>query len=271
MPDDIDKFISEAKTAAAKTPMDEESAKRYAELRGRRGKELEGWHAWNNQGRKQEHLEPLLASIHPLIKRETTKRLGGLGGSIPRSALEAALTRAAVAGIESYDPERGVQLTTHIHNNFQRATDFISGNRNARYLPRGKLDKAGEVMAAREEFTQNHGRPPTFAELHAALPKWKHKELHEIVHATAPEVHSGVSEFSNDNSADIDKYRSAVLLVYGKLNAQEKQFADMHYPAAGEHPQTIRQIAKKLGIPEHKVYRIRSRVDNHLSPLLKSS
>ncbi len=281
---DIDDFISEGRKLAALQTTDPKAAERYAEVRGRRGQELELWKKWNEAGRKPEHLEPLMQSIQPLIRREATKRLSGLAGTIPRASLEPMLQDYAVRAFESYKPGivgktgRPVQLTTHVVNSFQRISDLVSKGRNARYLPRNKLEKANEVMTAQQEFEQTHGRKPTFAELKAALPAWNakrgdrtEKKLRQLTNALAPEVYSGVSEFSDDISADVDKYRSAVLLVYGQLNPQEQQFADLHYPAAGETPQNIKQIAKQMGIPEHKVYRLRARVDNRIAPLVRSS
>lgn len=275
----IDEFLEEAKKQAAAVPPKAPStpAQRYAELKGRRDKELELFHAWHESGRKTEDLGPLLTSIRPMIQSEAKKRMAGLGGSIPRSALEAALTTAATKAIHSYDPARlgqtgaPVKLTTHIHNNFQRVTDFVGANRNARYLTRGKLDRAGELTAAQKDFEQREGRPPTFTELHTELPKWNKKELRTLVNAMAPEVHTGLSEFTEDATASVDQYRAAVHLVYGKLSPLEQQFANLHYPEAGETPLSVKQIAKKMGVPEHKVYRIRSRVDKHLEPLVKGA
>lgn len=275
--DEVDAFLAEAEKIGAKTEADR-GAERYKELRGRRGTELELWHAWNTGGRKQEHLEPLLASLQPMIKRETKRRLAGLGGAIPASALETSLQLAAVKSLESYDPTKvgptgkPAQLPTHIHNSFQRVTDFIGKNRNARYLPRGRLDKSGELLAAKEEFAQEHGREPTFAELQAKMPTWKKKDLSALRRALAPEVHTHIGGgLSEDNSADIDKYRAAVLLVYGQLSPAEKQFADLHYPQAGETPMNVKQIATKLGIPQHQVYRLRTKVDKQIAPLVRSS
>lgn len=274
---DVDDLIEESEKVALQTSA-EAGAARYAELRGRRGKEVELWHHWNNNGRKEEHLEPLLSSVAPMVKREATKRLSGLGGSIPRGALETALQRATVKAFETYDPNRlgpsgkPVQLSTHIGNNFQRVTDFVAAQRNARRLPRSKLDKAGELLAAREDFHQQNGRLPTVQELEKELPKWRKKDIQETSKALAAEVYTHVGGgLSDDNSADMDKYRASVLLVYGQLNPLEKQFADLHYPAAGETPMNVQAIAKKMGIPTHRVYRIRTSVDNRIAPLVKSS
>jgi hypothetical protein len=156
--DDFIKGAAKVAAAAAALPVlgaPQSAAERYAELRGRRDKELELFHAWHNNGRKEEDFLPLLTSIRPMIQSEAKKRLSGLGGSIPRAALESALTNAAAAAIHNYDPARlgqtgtPVKLTTHIHNNFQRISDFVGASRNARYLPRSKLDRAGDHVGAR--------------------------------------------------------------------------------------------------------------------------
>jgi len=136
--DKVERFIKEASTSPNKV---ERATQRYGELRDRRGKELQLWHIWNDSGRQQEHLEPLLKSIDPLIKSETNKRMTGLGGAIVSSAMKNELRNAAVKSLESYDPRRGTQLTTHVVNGFMRISDFVSANRNAKYMPREDVEK----------------------------------------------------------------------------------------------------------------------------------
>lgn len=268
---DIDDFIKEGQIYR-----EERSKERYDSLRGRRGKELELWKRWDENGRKPEHLEPLLNSIQPMIQRETTKRLNGLGGSIPRAALEGALQIAAVRAIENYDPNyvgktgRPAQLSTHVHNGFMAVTTFIAKHRNQKRMPKDKVERYAPLNNAKAAFENEFGRTPTTDELHALLPGWRRKDIEELEHGFAPEAFSGMGvELEHDPGSPSSYHWGAVQLVRSKLNDDEKRFADMHYPPVGKRQMSVEQIARAMNIPAHKAYRIRSKVDKLIAPFVK--
>lgn len=267
--EDVEKFIKDASTSPAKV---ERAHARHNELKGRRGAELQLWNHWNDNGRKPEHLEPLLKSLDPLIKSESTKRIGGLGGAIPQSALKNALRNATMSALESYDPNRGTQLTTHVVNNFMRITDFVAQNRNAKYMPREDVEKYETFQNAKREFQEEHGREPTLTELHNRMPGWTLKHITKMHKGFGPEAYTDLGvDLEHDQGVEdpMQKIRGAVHLMRSQMTPEQQQFADMHYPAEGETQMGITAIAKAMKIPEHKAYRIKKRVEAVLAPVIK--
>ncbi len=251
----------------------------YNELKGsRRQAELENWHRWNDSGRKPEHLEPILTSIQPLIATEAKKRLLGLGGSVPATALRQELRNAALRGIETYDPNhvgptgRKTQLTSHIMTNFQRVTDFVSTMRNAKNNPRALLNQYGPYHNAVSEFTEEHGRDPSVEEVKSMLPSMSLPDIKRMRRGFGNEV---FSDFGTDISGDqkhpatLEKIRNAAVLLSSQLSDAERQFVDLHYPSEGKQL-SVEGIAKKLALPKHRVYRIKKLIEKKLSPLVKS-
>src|SRR3954468_4864962 len=90
----VERFIK-----AAEDEFTPEAAARYQELRSRRGPELKLWEQWKQQGKKPEHLEPLLKSLQPVIRSQANQRLKGLGGSIPRAAIENELRNSVIKSL----------------------------------------------------------------------------------------------------------------------------------------------------------------------------
>ena len=276
---ELDEFIDDAEELVKEgaSYRQERSAAQYKELRGRRGQELELWHHWDAQGRKPEHLEPILESMRPIIQREATKRLSGLGGSIPRAALEGSLRLATVRALETYDPTRiaestgkPVQLTTHVFNNFQRITEFVGKHRNERKIPKAKVDRYAELKNAKNAFNNEFGRDPNTNELHSMLPRWKRKEIEELERSFAPTVFTNMgTELENDVGSASSQHWGAVQLMRSRFNDEEKRFAELHYPPTGRRAMTVEQIARAMNIPVHKAYRLRSRVDSQIAPLVK--
>lgn len=261
----VEAFIKEASPAH-----NELAEQRYTELRNRRGQELEHWHDWNNSGRPKEKLEPLLKSIDPIITSYTKKKLPGLGGSISAPALKNELRNTAVKAFETYDPQKS-QLTTHVINNFMRATDFISANRNTKYMPRSDVEQYGTFQNAKTEFEELHGHPPTVSDLKEMLPSWSTKQIAKMQKGFSAEAFNYGEGLSGEETDEdpIQKIRGAFLLLKSRLNPQQVEFANLHYPEEGTKQMSVSAIAKAMKLPPHRVYRIKKQVEATLAPVVK--
>lgn len=249
---------------------------RYQEYRGRRNKERQLWETWHQGGRQEEHMEPLLKSLDPLINRETTKRMAGLGGAISRSALKSELRQRAVDALHDFDPQRGAQLSTHISNKFKAITDWIAANRNPRRLPRPFVDKFQEFKNVQNEFQELHGRNPTSAEIRELKPDWRLRDIKRMEMGFGSEAYTDLGgdlagTLKSDPGLEVNKYRGAVMLVRGQMSQQEQQYADLAFPPVGQKPKSIKQIARALGVPEHKAYRIKTKVEEKIGPVIKKT
>lgn len=272
----VDDFLKKA-SAIQKTA----AQAKYDDLRGRRKNELELWHHWNDNGRQHADLEPLLTSLDPVIQSEATKKLKGLGGSMPHSALKQELRIAAVKGLESYDPEKGA-LFNHINNSFRRTSDVIAGMRNAKYTPRKVTELYQAHLNVQNELAEELGRPPTVQEIQARMPRdSKGKlprigDLRRLRKATSPEMFSdfGSPEESigGNDQAPVGVH-AAFSLIKPQLTAQQKDFFALHYPHPEEDKESasIKQIAKIMKLPEHRVYRIKQQVEKELGAVLKKT
>lgn len=222
------------------------------------------WEDWDKGGRRPEDLEPLLESLDPMISREATRRVAGLGGRIPKTTLHNELRRHAVTALETYKPNRGAQLSTHIHTNFMRVTDFVAQNRNTKKMPRTKVEKYQEFQNAKESFRNKMGRDPTQLELKQMLPKWSMKVIGEMERGFGPEVFSSMGVPLEGDVSPSDDLRGAFLMVRGTMTPEEKAFAEKHFPPAGQRQMSVAAIAKAMGIPQHKAYRIKKRVEEKM-------
>jgi len=266
----IDEFIKESASAVgAMTEARQRQAKeRYAELRSRRGQELDQWRTWHEGGRTPEHLEPLLTSLDPMISREANKRMKSLGGAIPYDSMKNELRNATVRAIQTYDPAKKTQLSTHINNNFQRVSDFVAQNRNALYMSKENIGRYSEFSNARNEFVDLYGREPTALELQQKLPGMSIKRIKELKTGFSPEVHTHMGTDLTEE-LDVASPRDAFLLMKSKMSPEERQYAEFHLPAAGDSQLTPQQIAKKMGIPPHRAYDLKTRVERIIGPVLK--
>lgn len=241
---------------------------KQSSLRARRGDELELWHNWNSTGRKEEHLEPLLASFEPVIEKETNTRLKGLGGSMPKPALKAELRHAVVKSFQSYDPSMGTQLFTHVIGGMRRVSDAVNTARNPSHLPRKITSLYQPHESARLTLQDQLGREPTLAEILPMMPAGTRlDDLKRLRRATRSEAFSNMGEEFDEPTKAIG-VRDAYSLLKPTMNDHERQFVELHYPSEGPS-MPIKGIAKEMGLPQHRVYRLKATVERKLGDVLK--
>ncbi len=261
--DKIDDFIKRAANFTT------EQEQKYREFRGRRGNEAEMWNAWS-QNKTPENLAPLLASHKPLIKSHATKLLSGYGGSMPRAALENELTIATLRQYETYDPSKG-PLTSHVHQGFSRITDFAAKARNIKDMPSASAKRYDMFNNAKSEFLDEHGRDPTAAELKTKLPQnWKLTEIKNMQKGFGKELYTDMGDglSLSEQHAQLEP-RDAFELTRSRITDLEQRFGELWYQQPGQAPQSIKNIAKILGVPQHKAYRLKNKVKAHVDRPLK--
>lgn len=243
-------------------------------LRGRRGTERELWHTWNNNGRKDEDLEPLLSSFEPIIEKQTRTRMGGLGGTMPQTAMKAEVRGAVAKSIHSWDPQGGADLFPHVYGGLMRVTDAVNKARNASHLPRKISDLYQPYQSAVGELRDTLGREPEDHEVLELMPSSGNRKkdmdaIQRLKRATRKELFSNIG-------ADVELpnkamgVRDAYALLHPTFNDHERAFVDLHYAEDGSS-MPVASIAKKLGLPPHKVYRIKNSVERRLGEVINKT
>lgn len=253
---EVDEFNKAASAAVSKLP-----------------KEQKLWEDWHQGGRTPEKLDALMHSLEPLVQQHATKQTRGFGGSIPHSAMEAQLRLAALKGIQSYDPDKGTKLKTHVITNFMRTTGFVAANRNFSRIPKNRLEKFQSFHNAKNELYDELGREPTVEELQGSL-GWKNvNEVKRLNKEIRRELYIGGNP---DPEADDGSHghspsqiRSILSLAPSMLTPEERRVFDELYPSVGE-PASMAQIAKKTGLNQGQIYRIRTAIYNKVKPHLSS-
>lgn len=229
------------------------------------------WQTWSDSGKKPKHLEPLLDALEPTIQSFAKRKLKGLGGSIPYSALEQQLRIAAKKGLDSYDPTKGTKVRTHVITNFQRTTDFVAGNRNFAHIPKPRVEMYQQFQNAKNEFMEEHGHDPTLNDMKRLLPDIPEKELKPLMKEIRRELFIGGHPDPEADDGSIghapSQVRSIISLMPALLTSDEQKVFDHLFPAMG-NPLTIAQIARKSSMNQNQVYRIRSAIYKKVKPHL---
>lgn len=137
----------------------------------RQEKDLELWKEWKKT-RDPATLTKLLDRLQPLIARET----GKWQSSVPQVALEAKARILTVEALESYDPNMGAAIGTHITSRLRKLSRSVYPYQNVARLPENKQLMYNTFQVVQNNLLDTHGREPTTEELADEL-KWTPKKV----------------------------------------------------------------------------------------------
>lgn len=200
-----------------------------------RSKDQELFNKWKASGSKKD-LGELVNHLSGVIYQEVNRQ----SGTLPSSALSAEAKTWAIKGIQTYDPSKGTQLSTHITNYLQRVRRMNYKYQNAVRLPENMQLQYRQWNSTIQNLTDELNRDPTDAEIAQAL-GWSKPQVVKYRNS----LYSDLSESASDKPAEFTQYNeNSELMAYlmSQLTSDEKFILDnvKEMPAP--------KIAEKLGV-----------------------
>jgi DNA-directed RNA polymerase specialized sigma subunit len=137
-------------------------------------KDVELYNQWKKSQNPQ-HLDLLIKQLDPLIQSQVNQR----SGTLARPLLEAQAKVLTVRAIQSYSPDRGAKLSTHVTNQLQKLSRVNYAHQNALRIPEHSMVAYRSYNIALEDFKTDNGREPTSQEL-ADHMKWSPKKVEQF-------------------------------------------------------------------------------------------
>ena len=165
----------------------------------------------------------------PQLRDELLKRFDGLiqsqvnkwAGPVPRQALVTEAKILAVKAFDTYKPNMGTALGTHVVNSLQPLSRIVYTHQNTMRIPENTAIKIQTYNTAVENLKAMYGRPPTTDELHSEL-GWNTKEIarmrdysHKNLIESGPEISGDF--FEKDDDSDV-----MLAGIYAELLPEEK-------------------------------------------------
>lgn len=155
---------------------------RYKQSSTRKERDLELWEQWKRT--KSPHdLQQLMRQMDGAIQSEVNR----WSGAIARPVLEAKAKRLALEAFETYDPNKGAALNTHLTNRLKKLSREVYTHQDAVRLPEYKKLKVHSYTRGYNELMAQHGREPTNAELQDHL-GWSPKMVSSVQRGLMPEL-----------------------------------------------------------------------------------
>lgn len=243
------------------TPLDRVLQEKHAAATVRQEKEMGLWKQWKASG-SPEHLEPLLDLYNPIIKRKAVE-YGAGAVMIPPLALESHLGRIAIEAFQTYDPNRGASLNTHVHTRMQKAKRYVVQHQNAAYIPEGPAGQIGAIERARDALTEEFGgRAPTVTEIagHLRMPVKTVSRIQRSIRRDVPA--SSLTTDEVDNGMHLGPREAEVLsLLPSSLTPDEHEvFSLIYHPDLSQRVTSTTDLARRLGKAPSRISRLKSSI-----------
>jgi DNA-directed RNA polymerase specialized sigma subunit len=224
------------------------------DLRQRQKREMEMWTQWQQGGQKKKQLRPLLKSLRGFVNHRANVFAGRVR-DIPPAAIRAEFTNQAVQALQSFDPNRGTKLTTHIGHQLKKAQRFITTYQNPGRIPENRIYRIRELQDAETRLDEKLGRAPTQLELSDQL-KWSPRQVDVLQREVRKALPTG--RFEHDPSSFVPSRQKEVMrLLPYELNNDERAVFEYIYGVGGKPKLGPGAIARKLGMSAPKVSRLK--------------
>lgn len=142
----------------------------------RKKNEVDIWQHWQNNGQQPTHLQPLLKLYEPVIGQHMKKK----PPHVPASVYKAELQSQTIKAFQTFDPNRGAALNTHVDWQLKKAVRYGNRHANLGYIPEGQAALIGPIDKATNILTEELGREPTIHEIHAQMMQDPDKDFRKL-------------------------------------------------------------------------------------------
>jgi len=235
-------------------------------------KEVELWKDWHSGGRRQKDLVPLMKSLENVVRSQARQYSSGYGGSLVPGATELELRRHMKKAIESYDPNRGVKLSTWAISQMRAFTGKAAKRRNFGTQSKKDFQATQEFNNAINELHSQGKLDPTHHEI-AERVGWPISRVKRMQTGTMRrELYTGITPGQDDDVGGApSQMRSIMSLMYFNNDEEKKVFRalKLHSPDRDlDSRVNMARTAKTLGIPLSRLYKIRDTLKKRVQPLV---
>ena len=213
--------------------------------------DIEAWKQWKKT-RSPNDLEVLLDQTSGIIHSSVV----GQRGTLPEVLLELQAKKIAVSAFDTYDPGRGVALSTHLTNSLKQLSRLNMTYKQTARVPEHQQRKVRDFLTAREELSSQHGRSATSQKV-SELMKMNIAEVHRLEVATRSELSDMIPTtreeslgFSNVGDTTLDPM---VTFIYHDLDPIDKLIFEYTTGFGGKPILGISDISKKTNLSYSQV------------------
>lgn len=224
--------------------------------------DLELWKKWK-ASRSPFDLSQLLRSFNPLIQNAVNKYSNA---PVPRSALEAEAKKWAVEAFKTFNPNKGVKLSTHVTNYMMKLYRYTGKYQNVARIPEHQIMQIRPFQSAENQLTDNLGRPPTTHELSEHL-GWSDSRVKQMQSSIRKDI-AFTTGMGDGDQTSYSKEGEILAMGYWSLTNEEKLVYDYTTGSNGKPKLKPGEIARRMKVSPSKVSKIRNSIGTKLNNFL---
>jgi DNA-directed RNA polymerase specialized sigma subunit len=214
--------------------------------------ELELWKRW--KAGDQMALQELFVSLRPLIRKISNE----LQGNLPPNSIEAKVKREVLSALETYDPNMGVKLSTHIVSRSRKVLREVYKYQNVGRLPEATTIKIPTYVNLHSNMMEQFGREPTYGEIAKEMGT-SVGEVRRLETGLRRDL-SSISGEGSMRSSKTDKEKEILEHIYYELIPQEQQVLEHTFGLNNKQVLDSRSMAMRLGISAARISQIKAKI-----------
>ena len=246
---------------AKMNPLDEALQEKEKLAAERKAGDLQAWEQWK-QNPTHENMDQLMTRFDPVFK---SKARTWKAPNVNQAAFLTNLRINAVDAFQTYDPNRGAALRTHLENRLQKAKRFNIQHQNYAYQPEGQVEHIGRINRAQDLLREELGRDPTSSEIAQHINPTLRSNA-QLTPAKVTRILKGQrkdiigSTFESDPTPfAIQREREVIGLLRPNLTPDQQQVFDHLYGQNGKDQVTsTTQLSQILGKSPSQISRLRT-------------
>jgi DNA-directed RNA polymerase specialized sigma subunit len=236
------------------------------ELKKKQKQEIQLWHAWNDNGRKPEDLQPLYVSFKPLINKAVSSWSGRVE-QVPSSAISAEMHKQFLNAVKSYNPVKA-QLNTWVTTNLRKGGRYIKNYQNLGHIPEQQIEKIDPYKKAKEELTDRLGHEPDTASI-AEFMGEPVRRIQQLEKEMRQDLSASKFEEADPATILAPKELEALTLIQYDLTPEERTVYEYTFGMNGKQMLKPGEIATKANIHASKVSRIRKKLQDKVNEAME--
>ena len=219
--------------------------------------ELGLWKEYTNGN--QSVLPKLITSLDPVIQSNVNKFSGV---PLPRTALESEARRLTINAFNTYNPNKGAALNTHVTNHLKHLQRYVLQYQNVGKIPEHRGIAISRYQNIRDNLEQDLNRVPTTVEVSDAL-AWSPAEVERMETELRQDLTIGTgredtSSFFDASFHTTNKAIEVLKFIYyaSTTDSITKKVIEYRFGFGGMSKLPTSEIASKLKISEAQVREI---------------
>lgn len=235
----------------------------------RDSEDLHHFNTWKQNPTKA-NLNALVSRFEPDINRGAHS---WKAPAVPVAAFKADLKKNAINAFETYDPDKGASLRTHVTNMLRRSQRFNAKYQNVAFIPEEKAALITPIKKARELLFDELGKQPT----HGQIATYLNNQPELLPKRTQGKITAGLIKtvdkyqikdipggaFESDPTPRMMSYHSETLeLLRPSLKPDEQVVYDFMFGKNGKPKiESTGEIARRIGRSPSQVSRLKKRIE----------